>query len=63
MLMDIVLKILTLGLYGLFTKKRSLKQSVTKVKYREDGSVKKKIERDTEYDSDESPDVSEEISE
>ena len=55
--MDIVLKILTLGLYGLFTKKRSLKQTVSKKKYRDDGTLIKEIIRDTDYDSEDSPKI------
>lgn len=53
--METVLKILTFGLYGLFSKKRKLKQTTKKVKYRDDGTVKKDIERSTEYEEDEAP--------
>lgn len=45
--MDIILKILTLGIYGLFTKSRKVKQTVKKTK------KDKVIERTTEYESDE----------
>lgn len=45
--MDIILKILTLGIYGLFTKSRKVKQTVKKTK------KNKVIERTTEYESDE----------
>ena len=55
--MDFVLKFLTLGLYGLLTKKRSLKQTVSKKKYREDGTLKKEIIRDTDYDSEDAPEI------
>lgn len=55
--MDIVLKILTLGLYGLFTKKRSLKQTVSKKKYRDDGTLIKEVIRDTDYDSEDAPEI------
>lgn len=47
---ETIFKILTLGLYALFSKGRKVKQSTQKVKYRDDGSVKKSIKRDTEYD-------------
>lgn len=53
--METILKILTFGLYGLFVKKRSLKQTTSKEKYREDGSLKKRVERSTEYEEDEAP--------
>lgn len=53
--METFLKIITLGLYGLFAKKRGLKQSVKKTKFRDDGTVKKTVERDTEYSEDEAP--------
>lgn len=55
--MDIILKIITFGLYGLFSKSRKLKQKVTKVKYNDDGSVKKKIDRSTEFDEGESEEI------
>lgn len=55
--MDLVLKIITFGLYGLFSKSRKLKQKVTKVKYDEDGSIKKKIDRVTEFDEGESEEI------
>lgn len=51
--METVLKILTFGLYSLFAKKRSLRQESEKVKYRSDGSLKKKVSRTTNYEEDE----------
>lgn len=48
--MEIILKILTLGIYGLFSKRKSLDQSVQKKKYRKDGTLKKEVVRDTNYD-------------
>lgn len=56
MFKDIILSILTLGIYPLVSKGRTLKQSVEKTKYRKDGTVKKHIDRDIEYTEDESPD-------
>lgn len=50
MLMDIIFKILTFGIYGLFSKRRSLKQSVEKKLYRKDGTLRKDVVRDTDYD-------------
>lgn len=55
--METFLKIITLGLYGLFSKKRSLNQKTEKVKYREDGTIKKQINRETCYDEDEAPKI------
>lgn len=55
MFKDIILSILTLGIYPLVSKGRTLKQSVEKTKYRKDGTIKKHIDRDTEYTEDESP--------
>ena len=55
MLKEIILSILTLGIYPLVSKGRTLKQSVEKTKYRKDGSIKKHIDRDTEYSEDEAP--------
>lgn len=55
MFKDIILSILTLGIYPLVSKGRTLKQSVEKTKYRKDGSIKKHIDRDTEYSEDEAP--------
>lgn len=55
MFKDIILSILTLGIYPLVSKARTLKQSVEKTKYRKDGTVKKHVGRDTEYSEDEAP--------
>lgn len=55
MLKEIILSILTLGIYPIVSKARRLTQSVEKTKYRKDGSVKKHIDRDTEYSEDEAP--------
>lgn len=55
MFKDIILSILTLGIYPLVSKGRTLKQSVEKTKYRKDGTIKKHIDRDTEYSEDEAP--------
>lgn len=55
--METFLKIITLGLYGLFSKKRSLNQKTEKVKYREDGTIKKQVNRETNYEEDESPKI------
>ena len=55
MIKEIILSILTLGIYPIVSKSRTLKQSVEKTKYRKDGSIKKHIDRDTEYSEDESP--------
>lgn len=55
MIKDIILSILTLGIYPLVSKGRTLKQSVEKTKYRKDGSIKKQVDRDTEYSEDEAP--------
>lgn len=49
MFKDIILSILTLGVYPLVSKGRTLKQSVEKTKYRKDGTVKKHVDRDTDY--------------
>lgn len=48
--METIWKILSFGLYSVFAKKRTLKQESRKLKYRKDGSVKKEIERTTEYE-------------
>lgn len=53
--METILKILTFGLYGLFSKKRKLDQSTIKEKYRTDGTLKKRVERSTSYEEDEAP--------
>lgn len=58
MFKDIILSILTLGIYPIVSKSRSLKQSVEKTKYRKDGTIKKHIDRDSEYSEDESPETS-----
>lgn len=55
MFKEIILSILTLGIYPIVSKGRTLKQSVEKTKYRKNGSIKKHIERDTEYSEDEAP--------
>lgn len=55
MFKEIILSILTLGIYPLVSKGRRLTQSVDKTKYRKDGSIKKHINRDTEYSEDEAP--------
>lgn len=55
MFKEIILSILTLGIYPLVSKGRTLKQSLEKTKYRKDGSIKKHIDRDTEYSEDEAP--------
>lgn len=55
MFKEIILSILTLGIYPLVSKGRTLKQSVEKTKYRKDGTIKKHIDRDTEYAENESP--------
>lgn len=47
--MKTILNILTLGLYSLLSKKRQLRQTVEKVKYRTDGTIKKEVTRETEY--------------
>lgn len=59
--METILKILTLGLYGLFSKSKRLEQKTSKVKYRIDGTVKKKIDRETNYGEEDSPDLSNEL--
>lgn len=51
--METILKILTLGLYGLFVKSRNGKTSVTKTVYRKDGVLKKVVDREVEYTSEE----------
>lgn len=48
--MDIILKILTLGIYGLFSKRKTLDQSVEKKVYRKNGTLRKEVVRDTNYD-------------
>lgn len=50
--MKTILNILTLGLYSLLSKKKSLDQTVKKKKYRDDGTLKKEIERTTTYNED-----------
>lgn len=55
MFKEIILSILTLGIYPLVSKGRKLKQSVEKTKYHKDGTVKKHVDRDTEYSEDEAP--------
>lgn len=55
LIMDTLLKIITFGLYGLFAKKRSLKQKTEKTKYRQDGTIKKQVNRETDYAEEESP--------
>lgn len=55
MFKEIILSILTLGIYPLVSKGRRLTQSVKKTKYRKDGSIKKHIDRDTDYSEDEAP--------
>lgn len=47
-----VLNILSLGLYSVLSKKRTMKQTVKKEKYRLDGTLKKTFERETEYEED-----------
>lgn len=51
--METILKILTLGLYGLFVKSRNGKSAVKKTVYRKDGILKKMVEREVEYTSEE----------
>lgn len=55
MFKDIILSILTLGIYPLVSKGRTLKQRVKKDKYRKNGTVKKHIDRETEYSEDDAP--------
>lgn len=47
--MKTIFNILTLGLYSLLSKKRQLRQTVEKVKYRTDGTIKKEVTRETDY--------------
>lgn len=54
--MKTVLNILTLGLYSLLSKRKSLKTSANKTKYRKDGTIKKTTSSSVDYSEDEGKD-------
>lgn len=47
--MNIILNILTLGIFSLFSKAKDCDTSVTKRIYRKDGKLKKEVIRDVDY--------------
>lgn len=56
--METILNILSLGLYSVLSKRRKAKVTVEKTKYRSDGSLKKTVSRETEFEEDEAPKIS-----